>query len=214
MRRLLRGYLRQHTWRIVAALICMVIVAAATAAFTQLMKPIINDIFVNRREEMLLSIAMAALAVFVAKGTATFGQSVLMSYVGHRTVATLQQELYDSLIKADLGFFHRNAPGELVSRFISDITRLRNAVSDTMTGLGKDSLTALALVGVMFLRGLAARGGRLLCLPDRDPADRQDRPAAAQDLPRHPAGHGPPDHPPRRVLPGDPPDQGLRHGRP
>ncbi len=150
VRRLMRGYLRQHLGRIVAALFCMVIVAAATAAFTQLMKPIINDIFVNRREEMLLSIAMAALAVFVAKGTATFGQSVLMSYVGHRTVATLQQELYDSLVRADLGFFHRNAPGELVSRFISDITRLRNAVSDTMTGLGKDSLTALALVGVMF----------------------------------------------------------------
>ena len=148
--RLLRDFVRPHAGRIALALACMAVVAISTAAFTQLIKPIIDDIFVARREEMLLPIALIALAVFLAKGFATYGQAVLMSFVGHRVVADLQQRLYDRLIGADLAFFQKTSPGELVSRFINDVNLLRNAVSTTLTGVGKDSLTALALVAVMF----------------------------------------------------------------
>ncbi len=150
VRRLLREYVRPHTGRILAALLCMVVVAASTAAFTQLIKPIIDDIFMSRREDMLLPIALAALAVFTAKGLASYGESVLMNYVGHRIVAELQRVLYERVIGADLSFFNRTSPGELVARFINDINLLRNAVSTTLVGFGKDTLTALALVGVMF----------------------------------------------------------------
>ncbi len=72
--RLARDYLRPQARRIVAALSCMVVVALSTAAFTQLIKPIIDDIFLNRREDMLVPIALSALAVFAAKGLATYGQ--------------------------------------------------------------------------------------------------------------------------------------------
>ncbi len=48
--RLARDYLRPQAGRIVAALLCMVVVALSTAAFTQLIKPIIDEIFVSRRE--------------------------------------------------------------------------------------------------------------------------------------------------------------------
>ena len=45
-RRLLRDYVRRHVGRIVVAVLCMAAVAACTAGFTQLIKPIVNDIFV------------------------------------------------------------------------------------------------------------------------------------------------------------------------
>jgi len=148
--RLAHDYLRPQARRIVAALSCMVVVALSTAAFTQLIKPIIDDIFLNRREDMLVPIALSALAVFAAKGLATYGQSVLMSYVGHRVVAELQRGLYARVIGADLVFFNRTSPGELIARFTNDISLLRTSVSNTLVGFGKDSLTALALMGVMF----------------------------------------------------------------
>jgi subfamily B ATP-binding cassette protein MsbA len=148
--RLLRDYLRPHLARIGAALLCMMVVAGSTAAFTQLIKPIIDDIFIAKREDMLLPIALAALAVFVAKGFATYGQAVLMSFVGLRIVAEMQERLYRRLIGADVAFFNVTAPGNLVARFINDINLLRNAVSSSLVGFGKDTLTALALMGVMF----------------------------------------------------------------
>ncbi len=149
-RRLMREYVRQHVWRIVAAVACMIVVAATTAAFTQLIKPIVDEVFVRRDETMLWPIAGLALAIFAAKGFASYGQGVLMSFVGHRIVAEMQERLYDRLIGADLAFFNRTSPGELIARFINDINMLRNAVSNTLVAFGKDSLTALALVSVMF----------------------------------------------------------------
>jgi subfamily B ATP-binding cassette protein MsbA len=47
-------------------------------------------------------------------------------------------------------FYDRTSPGSLIARFINDITVLRNSATNTFTGIGKDSLTTLVLVGVMF----------------------------------------------------------------
>ena len=150
VKRVLRDYVRPHLWRVAAAFVCMSVMAGCAAAFTQLLKPIINDIFVARDADMLTPIALAALVVFTAKGVATFGQAVLMAQVGNRIVADMQTELFDSLMDADLAYYHRTSPGSLISRFINDLALLRRGVTETMTGFGKDSLTLIALVGVMF----------------------------------------------------------------
>ena len=149
-KRLLRDYVRSRTGLLLAAVGCMALVAGSIAAFTQLIKPIINDIFVAKDESMLLPVALASLAVFATKGLATFGQLTLMSYVGNRLVADMQSQLFDRLMGADLSFFHRTSPGVLVSRFINDVNLLRNGVTETVTGIGKDTLTLIALLGVMF----------------------------------------------------------------
>src|SRR3546814_9527832 len=73
-----------------------------------------------------------------------------MNHVWHRVVAKIQQQLFDKLIGADLAFFHHNSPGTLISHFINDVNLLRNMASNTLTAIGKDSLTAIFLIGVMF----------------------------------------------------------------
>ncbi|MGF1612309.1 MAG: ABC transporter transmembrane domain-containing protein, partial [Kiloniellales bacterium] len=148
--RLLRGYVRPHLWRIIAALLCMAIVAGSVAAFTQLIKPIINEVFIAKDGAMLWPLAAAAFAVFVAKGVASYGESVIMSYVGNGIVATMQTQMFQRLMGADLAFFHRTSPGILVSRFINDVNLLRTGVTETVTGIGRDTLTLFALLGVMF----------------------------------------------------------------
>ena len=150
VRRLIRDYIAEHKGRIVLALIGMALVAATTAAFTQLIKPVVNQIFIARQPEWLYPIALATIAVFTLRGFAAYGQAVLMSHVGHRVVAKIQQQLFDKLIGADLAFFHHNSPGTLISHFINDVNLLRNMASSTLTAIGKDSLTALFLIGVMF----------------------------------------------------------------
>ena len=150
IRRLTREYVRQHLWRIAAAIACMAVVAVATAAITQLIKPIVDQIFIDKNEAMLWPIAGGALAVFAAKGFASYGQGVLMSYVGHKIVAEIQERLYSRLIGADLSFFNRTSPGDLIARFVNDVNLLRHAVSNTLVGFGKDTLTAIALISVMF----------------------------------------------------------------
>ncbi|WP_420345290.1 ABC transporter ATP-binding protein [Pelagibius sp.] len=150
VRRLLRDYVIEHKYRIALAFLGMAIVAATTAGFTQLIKPVVNDIFGEKRADLLYPVALTTIAVFTLRGFAAYAQAVLMSGVGHRVVAKIQQQLFDKLIGADLAFFHHNAPGALVARFINDVNLLRNTTSNTLTAIGKDSLTALALIAVMF----------------------------------------------------------------
>ncbi len=150
VRRLVRDYVAEHKLRIALALLGMGIVAGTTAAFTQLIKPVVNEIFINKQASLLYPIALATIVVFTLRGFAAYSQAVLMSYVGHRVVARVQQQLFDKLIGADLAFFHHNSPGTLISHFINDVNLLRNMASNTLTAIGKDSLTAIFLIGVMF----------------------------------------------------------------
>lgn len=104
----------------------------------------------NKDESMLLPVGAAVLASFALKGFANYGQSVLMSYVGGRIIADLQHQLYEHVIRMDIGFFHSTNTGKLIMRFTSDITAMRNAVSSSLVGFGKDLATAAVLIGVMF----------------------------------------------------------------
>jgi subfamily B ATP-binding cassette protein MsbA len=150
VKRLMRAYLRPQLGRLFAAIACMAVAAATTAAFTQLMKPIIQEIFVNKNAAMLWPIAFMTLLVFVARGLATYGQAVLMSHIGLAIMARIQGEMFHRLMHTELGFFNSNSPGQLVSRFVNDVQMMRNSVAETLTGLGKHALTLIALVGVMF----------------------------------------------------------------
>ena len=126
--------------------------AGATAASAWLMKPVINDVFVAKNKEFLLPISIAVLVTFAIKGFANYAQSVIMHYVGQRIITDTQNRLYAHLTRMDLSFFHQTPTGSLISRFTVDINMMRAAVSNALTGIGKDFLTLIFLVGVMFIQ--------------------------------------------------------------
>ncbi len=142
--------IRPYVGWIIFALVCMALVAGATALSAYLMKPVINDVFVGKDRGLLLPISAAVILTFAVKGLANYGQAVLMSFVGLRIVTDTQHRLYAHLMQLELGFFHDSPTGNLLSRFTIDINMMRNAVSNALTGFGKDLLTLIFLVGVMF----------------------------------------------------------------
>ncbi|MSP49888.1 MAG: ATP-binding cassette domain-containing protein [Alphaproteobacteria bacterium] len=149
-RRLLRENVRPEARWLVLALLCMVLVAFSTAALAKLMEPVLDQVFTQKSRERLLEVALSVLAVFLIKGFATYGQAVLMSRVGLRIVARLQTRVVDHAIRLDLAYFHETPTGTLVSRVIYDTAMLRGIVANVLTGLGKDLLTLLFLVALMF----------------------------------------------------------------
>jgi subfamily B ATP-binding cassette protein MsbA len=128
----------------------MALVAASTATSAWLMKPVINDVFFEKNESLLWIISGAVFATFTIKGIANYGQSILMSYVGQRIITDTQHRLYAHLTCMELGFFHNMPTGNLISRFTIDINMMRVAVSNALTGFGKDFLSIIGLIGVMF----------------------------------------------------------------
>ena len=152
IRRLARDNLRHYWPQLVFALICMAIVSGTTALSAYLMEPVVNEVFIAENEDMLWWVSGAVLVTFLAKGLASYGQSLLMAFVGLRIIADNQTRLYRHLIGMDLGFFNSMPAGRLVSRFLVDINHMRVAVSNALTGFGKDLLSLVGLVGVMFVQ--------------------------------------------------------------
>ncbi len=148
--RLACDFMRPHAARIVLAFALMAAAAGSTAARAWLMQPVLDRIFVGRDGGLLWAIAGAALALGLVKGISDYGQTVLMNRVGQRVIADVQNALFARLIRADLAYFHAHPTGTLISRFTSDAVLLRNAAANVLGGIGKDALTVIFLVGVMF----------------------------------------------------------------
>jgi subfamily B ATP-binding cassette protein MsbA len=128
----------------------MGLVAGSTAANAWLMQPVLDRIFVDRDGNLLWIVAGAVLGLAVLKGFASYGQAVLMTNVGQRVVADIQKALFARLMRADLAFFHANPTGSLISRFTNDANLLRFAAAEVMVALGKDAVTVVFLVVLMF----------------------------------------------------------------
>ncbi len=152
MRRLFAESIRPYAGWLLLAVFFMAVMAGATALSAWLMKPVVNEIFIGRKEDFLWLVGGAVLATFLVKGVANYVQASIMSFVGLRIVADNQNRLYAHLAHMDLQFFHDNATGRLVSRFTVDVNSLRNAVSNVLTGFGKDTLSLVGLVAVMFVQ--------------------------------------------------------------
>lgn len=152
VQRLIRDNLRHYWVQLVLAVLCMAVVSATTALSAYLMEPVVNDVFIGENQDMLWWVSGAVFVTFLAKGLANYGQSLLMAFVGLRIIADNQIRLYRHLIGMDLGFFNSMPSGRLVSRFLVDINNMRVAVSNALTGFGKDILSLAGLVGVMFFQ--------------------------------------------------------------
>ena len=150
VRRLAKEFISRHRRRIGLGFVCMAIGAGSTAMRAWLMQPTLDRIFVGRDESLLLLIAGAALALAIVKGLADYGEAVLMSRVGQRVITDVQGALYARLIRADLAYFNANASGTLISRFIADVVYLRNAAASVLAAIGKDAVTVVFLVALMF----------------------------------------------------------------
>ena len=150
VKRLIGEHIRPHIGLLVLAVCLMAVVAATTAALAFLMETILDDVFTARDRSSLYAAAAIVMAVFLLKGMATYGQNVLVSFVGQRILADLQKRMFAHLLRADLAYFHGQSSGGLISRFINDVEKMRGTVASVLTAIGRDSLTIIFLVGVMF----------------------------------------------------------------
>ncbi len=149
IKRIFRNYIKKHSSTLMLALFCMVLVSASTAINAWMMQPVLDDIFINKDKKLMLIIPGAVLLIAIIKGVASYFQSVLMSFVGYRLVAELQEEMFNSLIKCDIAYINETNSGTLISRFLADVGNLSRGVHNVIINILKDSLTFIFLVAVM-----------------------------------------------------------------
>ena len=143
-------YLRAYRFRLLGAFVCSAGVAGLSAVYAWLVQPVLDGIFIERNRELLFLLPLAVLVVAFLKGTFAYGQSYLMSYVGHWLVADIRQQLFMHIIRLPIRFHDANASGRLLARVISDVNEMANAIPSVLKDVFQQGLTFVALLGVAF----------------------------------------------------------------
>jgi ATP-binding cassette, subfamily B, bacterial MsbA len=156
---------RQRWWRMALAMLCMMLMATASAAIPFLIKNVVDDIFVHRNAEMLRLLPLAVIVIYAVLGLSMYGQEYLMSFVGQDIVRHLRDRLYARIQAMPIAFFQQNQTGVLMSRVTNDVNIIRNMVSSAITGSLRDVFTVFGLIFVIFYRDWKMALAALVILP-------------------------------------------------
>jgi ATP-binding cassette, subfamily B, bacterial MsbA len=148
--RLVRDFIRGHAYRIAVAFVCMGLAGGSTAVRAWLMEPVLDHVFIARDSSLLVLLAGSALVLALVKGAADYGHAVLMARVGQRVITDVQAALFARLVRADLAYYNAHPSGVLISRLMNDVWLLRSAAVNVMSGIGRDAVTVVFLVALMF----------------------------------------------------------------
>jgi len=136
--------------KLFAAMLAMVVVAGFNAAQAYMVKPLLDEIFVNKDAYLLNLLPLALLALFLFKGIFYFSYTYLLEWVGQCVIRDLRNRIYSHLNDLSLSFFNSTTTGELISRIINDVTLLQGAVSHALIRVLRDFFSVIGLLGVIF----------------------------------------------------------------
>jgi subfamily B ATP-binding cassette protein MsbA len=139
----LTGYKKQFFF----AILGMIAVAVGTAGTAQLIKPVLDDVFINKDEKMLALMPFLLVAVFMLKGVGRYIQTYYTSYIGQDVVRKLRDTLVSHITYLDMDFFKNMHSGEILSRVTNDISRIQMVVANIIPDLMREIMTILALTG-------------------------------------------------------------------
>ena len=138
-------------WRVfVITALAMIVFAATDTGFAALMKPMLDDNFIEHDPDTVKLVPLALIALFMFRGLAGFLSRYGMSWIGRRIIQVLRRELFHQLLRLPSQYFDRNPAGRLLSRLTFDVEQVAEAAANAVTILIRDSMTLIFLLAYMF----------------------------------------------------------------
>jgi len=127
-------------------------VAGTDGALAYLVEPLLKKIFTEKDFTVFWLIPPGIVLLSTFRGVCRFVQNYFISNAGQLAIQDIRNDLYKKTMGLSLRFFTGNPTGVLMSRVLNDVGLMQNGVSNAITGILKESFTALSLLGVIFYR--------------------------------------------------------------
>ena len=158
-------YYKDYVGKFVLAFIGVVLAAGGTSGSAYVIKPLLDDVFINKDVEMLQLLPLMVIVLYTAKGVGKYIQAYYISYIGQDIIRRVRDKLLDHVLKLDIDFFQKKHSGELISRITNDINKIQNAVSSQIAEVIRETLTIFALIGVVIYQSAELAFYGLIVLP-------------------------------------------------
>jgi subfamily B ATP-binding cassette protein MsbA len=147
-------FLKEHVfsgprWVAILGAVSMIVAALSTAALTQWVKPVIDDIFVGHQADRLLVVSFGVFFIFFLRGASEYISQRCTDFMGERLTRSLQSRLFSHVVAMNVDFFRTHHEGVMMSLLTYDVQVIRKVVIETMVTLFKQSLMVIFLAITM-----------------------------------------------------------------
>ena len=153
----LLGYMKHYWPNLLGVLVCIVVAAIASTRGSENIGKLVDDYILpmvsSGSEDFtpLLEYLITIGLIFAAGMVASFLQQFLMVSVTQGIQKTIRNEMFTKMQKLPLQYFDRNAAGNIMSRYTSDVDTLRQMVSMSIPNCFSSVIT-LVVVFIAMLR--------------------------------------------------------------
>ena len=165
LKRLWCDYAKPYRLYIYAAIPCAMLAGGASAVQAYLFQPAIDQALIAGDSRALWFIPLLFLLVSLARGLASYAQTVLIGYAAERIVVGLQGDIFAKLLRLDMAFFHQYGESPQVGRFLTDVRFVREGAVKFFTALPKETLSAFGMLGVLVYHSPMLSGIVLVIVP-------------------------------------------------
>lgn len=145
----LLGYLKSYWKMFIVSVVAMLIVAGTMPAFGYLLKPLINEGFVDKNMKSMSWLPLAIVALFFVRGLFNFINEYCTTYLSSHLVQRLRGEMFNKMMHLPTSYFSSNTGGRLMSRILNDVNQITDAGFNVITVIAKDGVSVIGLLGLL-----------------------------------------------------------------
>ena len=147
----LLAYIKPYKRRLLEAIVCIVVAAAANLYLPWVIKDMIDKVLAARDMDMLNLICVGIVVIFLVRGIFYYGQGYLVSYIGQRVIVDVRDVLFRKLQRLPIAFFDQRQTGEIMSYISNDVAALQSALVERMVEMMTESAIFVGSLAMMVL---------------------------------------------------------------
>ena len=138
-----------YRWIFLLGVVGMFVGSLAEGSFAALLKPIMDDGFVNRDERIIALTPFLLAAVFIIRGLAGFVDGYCVAWVGRKVVFDLRDLMFRRMIRLPAAFYDRYSTSDMVAKLIFDVEQVASASTTAVRIFFKDTFLVIYLLGLL-----------------------------------------------------------------
>lgn len=145
----LLGYVKPYRRIFAISILAMVILAVTNPATAALFKYMVDGVFLTQAADKIPKIIAALIILSVVAAIANYVSGLSLHWVANKVIMDLRSALFARLLGFPSQFYDHHTGGSLISKFTFDVTQLKEASTNVLNVLVRDSLTIIGLLAWM-----------------------------------------------------------------
>ncbi|WP_036141961.1 lipid A export permease/ATP-binding protein MsbA [Luteibacter sp. 9135] len=161
----LLGYTRRYRAAGIVAIVGMVIDPACLSLFTNLLQPLIDNLFIARDAHTIFWMPIWIIGIFAVRGVASYCTDYGIAYVGRNVVQAIRIDVFAAYLRLPSTFFAKEPSGQQISRITYTSEQVAAASSDSLKVAVTEGLTVVGLLSVMLYQSAYLAMALLVLVP-------------------------------------------------